>query len=32
MYKYITLPMNLHNLIIMHYSRCTWHYFTYELT
>ena len=23
MYKYITLPMNLQNLIIMHYCRCT---------
>jgi len=23
MYKYITLHMNLHNLIIMHYCRCT---------
>jgi len=23
MYKYINLPMNLHNLISMHYCRCT---------
>ena len=37
MYKYITLPMNLQNVIIMHYCRCTstllyqWTYITWLL-
>ena len=32
MYTCFTLPMNLQNLISMHYCRCALHYFTNELT